>query len=203
MKEIFDLVKKYKWLCILIFFIIPIIIYLLSVTMLLPSGGNDWAGFWGGYLGAIIGALVAIYVMRKTLENERDQRREERKEKLLTEICELVAEYCALTNESNSHLLRFHQTGESEWNYEALYKKCEATKLENILQIKLLSREAHSYNLRKELLDSILKVGEITDQLHDVTVSTFEELAKEANQVSEELANLMKAVYTFISENEE
>lgn len=202
MRKILDFVKNYKWLCIFAFIVTPIIIYLLSVPALLPSGGNDWAGFWGGYLGAIIGAIVAIYVMRKTLENESNRRKEEERERFFSEICELVAEYCFQINESNCHLLCFHQTGEPEWNYEALYTKGEATKIEHILQIKLLSRKVHSYNLSTELLESILEVGKSMDKLHDVTVNSFEELAREADKLSEKLSNLMELVYRFISENE-
>lgn len=196
-------IREHKKIIAVVVILVPATVYVLSAIPFLPIGGNnDWAGFWGGYLGAIIGALVAIYVMRKTLENEKNRRKEEEKERFLTEICELVAEYCAQTNQSNCHLLRYHQTGEDKWNYEALYTKCEATKLENILQIKLLSSKAHSYSLSDKLLNLILKVGKITDHLHEITVNNFEELEKEADGVSEELSNLMELTYIFMSENE-
>ena len=188
---------------IVVFLVIPLsIAFSVSFRFICTDTSNVWIGFWGGYLGAIIGAIVAIYVMRKTLENESNRRKEEERERFFSEICELVAEYCFQINESNCHLLRFHQTGEPEWNYEALYTKGEATKIEHILQIKLLSRKVHSYNLSTELLESILEVGKSMDKLHDVTVNSFEELAREADKLSEKLSNLMELVYRFISENE-
>lgn len=54
--------KKYIIVVICICVIgIPLIVYLLSVIPIFPSGtNNDWAGFWGGYIGAIIGGFCTV-----------------------------------------------------------------------------------------------------------------------------------------------
>lgn len=187
-----------------IFVGIPLVVYGLSVLPVFPVGGNnDWAGFWGGYLGAIVGACVAIYVMRKTLENEEKRRREEQKERFLSEIAELVAGFAAQINKSNSHLLRFHSTGDNKWNYEALYELNEVTKVEHLLQIKLISQKASSYELQNELLNEILNVGKATQNLHAVNVKSFKELKKEADMVTDRLSSLMELTAKFIMFNEE
>ena len=113
------LIKENKGLLffgvIIFLFIVPIAIYILSSVPLFPVGGNnDWAGFWGGYLGAIIGAFVAIFVMKQTIENEKETRKEERQEKFLIDIVELIAEFAAQVNRSNTNLLRFYYTGEEQ-----------------------------------------------------------------------------------------
>ena len=62
-------------------------------------------------------------------------RKEDRKHEFLSNIMELTAEFAAQINKSNCNLLRFHETGENQWNYEAVYELNEVSKLENILQI--------------------------------------------------------------------
>ena len=182
--------------------LIPTIVYLLSYIPLLPIGGNnDWAGFWGGYLGSVIGAFVAIFVMQQTIENEKTVRKEDRKHEFLSNIMELNAEFAAQINKSNCNLLRFHETGENQWNYEAVYELNEVSKLENILQIKILSLQGHQYDFLEELLNEIIKVGKETHILHQVNVKTFEELKEESDKISEHLSRLMELTAKFIMEN--
>lgn len=62
--------KNYK-VILLIFVLVPILIYVVSVLPIIPSGGNnDWAGFWGGYIGAIIGGVITWKSVEKTIEYE-------------------------------------------------------------------------------------------------------------------------------------
>lgn len=206
--------KKYWKELVLAIFTVTIIIpltiaFMLSFRFINTDTTNEWIGFWGGYLGSIIGALVAIYVMRKTIENEKSLREEDERERFFVELCELIAEYCVKINESNCHLLRFHAHSQDaknkdegeKWNYEAVYSMGEATKIEYILQIKLLSYKANSYKLRDELLDSIIESWKHTEHLHQVKVDNYEELEKEADELSDNLADLMELTYIFISEN--
>ncbi len=191
------LIKENKGLLffgvIIFLFIVPIAIYILSSVPLFPVGGNnDWAGFWGGYLGAIIGAFVAIFVMKQTIENEKETRKEERQEKFLIDIVELIAEFAAQVNRSNTNLLRFHYTGEEQWNFEAVYGMNEVTKLENILVIKMLSYQEEKHSSAENLLQEILNIGQETMHLHEVKVNTFQELKKEVDDISAHLKELMQ-----------
>ena len=44
-----DIIKEHKKEMFVVFILIPILIYGLSVIPLFPAGANnDWAGFWGG-----------------------------------------------------------------------------------------------------------------------------------------------------------
>lgn len=191
------LIKENKGLLffgvIIFLFIVPIAIYILSSVPLFPVGGNnDWAGFWGGYLGAIIGAFVAIFVMKQTIDNEKETRKEERQEKFLIDIVELIAEFAAQVNRSNTNLLRFHYTGEEQWNFEAVYGMNEVTKLENILVIKMLSYQEEKHSSAENLLQEILNIGQETMHLHEVKVNTFQELKKEVDDISAHLKELMQ-----------
>lgn len=191
------LIKENKGLLffgvIIFLFIVPIAIYILSSVPLFPVGGNnDWAGFWGGYLGAIIGAFVAIFVMKQTIENEKETRKEERQEKFLIDIVELIAEFAAQVNRSNTNLLRFYYTGEEQWNFEAVYGMNEVTKLENILVIKMLSYQEEKHSSAENLLQEILNIGQETMHLHEVKVNTFQELKKEVDDISAHLKELMQ-----------
>ena len=182
--------------------VIPLIVYALTVLPVFPAGvNNDWAGFWGGYLGAIVGACVAIFVMQKTIAYERSVREVEEKRKFLDEITEKIAQFSASVNKSNSYLLRFHETGEPEWNYEAVYILNDVTRLESVLQIKLLSKQEDEYCGLAELHQEIIKVGEATKLLHQVHVNTFEDLKKEADDVSEQLAYLMEMTAKVVMNN--
>lgn len=184
---------------IIFLIIVPIAIYFLSSVPVFPVGGNnDWAGFWGGYLGAIIGAFVAIFVMKQTIENEKETRKEERQEKFLIDIVEIIAEFAAQVNRSNTNLLRFHATGEEQWNFEAVYGMNEVTKLENILTIKMLSYQGEKYGLTENLLEEIVKIGEETMHLHEVKVNTFQELKKEADDISDHLKELMREAGEYV-----
>ena len=181
---------------------VPFAIYLLSSIPLLPIGGNnDWAGFWGGYLGAIIGAFVAIFVMKRTIDYERDIRQRDEKIRFLNEVSMTVAELAAKINKCNCDLLRFHQTGEENWNYEAVYDLSEATKIESILQIKLLSQQENKYIGVIELNNKIIEIGDATALLHEVNVQSFDELKSEADDVSNKLSELLKATYIFVMNN--
>lgn len=148
--------------------------------------------FGGGYLGAIIGAFVAIFVMKQTIENEKATRREERWEKFISDTVELVAEFAAQVSRSNSDLLRFHATGEEQWNYEAIHEMNEVTKLENIILMKILSGERHKNDSIQSLLEEILKVAKETEDLHKVNVNTFDELKVKADKISNHLSELMR-----------
>lgn len=55
-----------------VFIVTPIIVYILSVVPIFPSGGNDWAGFWGGYLGAIFAGFIALYIFYMTLKDNKE-----------------------------------------------------------------------------------------------------------------------------------
>lgn len=204
MKELIEKNRGWLFLFGVIFLIIvPIVIYLLSSVPIFPIGGNnDWAGFWGGYLGAIIGAFVAILVMKQTIENEKATRREERQEKFLSDIVETVAGFAAQVNRSNSDLLRFHATGEEQWNYEAVYGMNEVTKLENILVIKILSNRDQKKDSIESLLGEILNIAKETEELHKVNANTFQELKKEADKISEHLSDLMRQAGEFVIKNE-
>ena len=193
------------WICLLggVFLIgIPVIVYLLSSVPLLPIGGNnDWAGFWGGYLGALMGAFVAIFVMKQTIENEKTVRREESQEKFLSDIIELVAEFAAQVNRSNSNLLRFHDTGESNWNFEAVYGMTEVAKLENIIYIKILANQRDRNDLIQDLLNKILEVGKEAENLHTIHYENFEGLKKDADKISIHLSELMEQAMKFVAKN--
>lgn len=194
--------ENMKWICFLggtFLIVIPIIIYLLSSVPLLPTGGNnDWAGFWGGYLGAVIGAFVAIFVMEQTIKNEKNVRKEEREEEFLSDIIELIAEFAAQVNKSNCNLLRFHATGQSEWNYEAVYGMTEVAKLANILYIKMKSNQGKQYIFIKCLLDKVLEVEKETETLHEVNVKDIEMLYKQADEVNEHLSEMMEQAMEFV-----
>lgn len=181
---------------------VPIVIYLLSSIPLLPIGGNnDWAGFWGGYLGAIIGAFVAIFVMKSTIDYERDIRQRDEKIRFLNEVSVTVAELAAKINKSNCDLLRFHKTGKEDWNYEAVYGLSEATKIESILQIKLLSQQENKYIGVIELNNKIREIANATVLLHEVNVQSFDELESESEDVSNKLSELLTVTYTFVMNN--
>lgn len=181
---------------------VPFVIYLLSSIPLLPIGGNnDWAGFWGGYLGAIIGAFVAIFVMKRTIDYERDIRQRDEKIRFLNEISVTVAELAAKINKSNCDLLRFHKTGKEDWNYEAVYDLSEATKIESILQIKLLSQQENKYIGVVELNNKIREIANATALLHEVNVQSFDELESESEDVSKKLSELLTVTYTFVMNN--
>ena len=174
---------------------VPFAIYLLSSIPLLPIGGNnDWAGFWGGYLGAIIGAFVAIFVMKRTIDYERDIRQRDEKIRFLNEVSMTVAELAAKINKSNCDLLRFHQTGE-------VYDLSEVSKIESILQIKLLSQQENKYIGVIELNNKIIEIGDATALLHEVNAQSFDELKSEADDVSNKLSELLKATYIFVMNN--
>ena len=69
---------------VLMFIVIPLIVYGLSEGRILSVGGtNDWAGFWGGYLGAIIGSMATIGGVYLTISNDRKKRIEEEKNRAL------------------------------------------------------------------------------------------------------------------------
>lgn len=83
-----DFIKKYIiWIIcavILIFIVIPLIVYGLSEGRILSVGGtNDWAGFWGGYLGAIMGSMATIGGVYLTISDDRKKRIEEEKNRSL------------------------------------------------------------------------------------------------------------------------
>lgn len=71
MKESKNFMCKYWWL-ILIIFLIPIIIWGLTLiqTPYMPKGylidERDWLSFFGGYLGSCITILITLYILRIT-----------------------------------------------------------------------------------------------------------------------------------------
>ena len=80
--------KKYIiWIIcavVLIFIVIPLIVYGLSEGRILSVGGtNDWAGFWGGYLGAIMGSMSTIGGVYLTISDDRKKGIEEEKSRSL------------------------------------------------------------------------------------------------------------------------
>lgn len=84
MKKVFDYVKKHLVsLIIVVIVLIPVIIYLLSVIPLLPSGGNDWSGFWGGYIGAIIGGICTVIGVYWTIEYSQENYKEDVRKRVL------------------------------------------------------------------------------------------------------------------------
>lgn len=74
-----EIIKKNVKFIICIAILIPIIIYILSVFPVFPSGNNDWSAFWGSYLGAIIGGVITLYVMKKTIDDSVQGRKREEK----------------------------------------------------------------------------------------------------------------------------
>jgi len=186
----------------LIFLIVPIVVYFLSTLPIFPVGGNnDWAGFWGGYLGAIMGAFVAIYVMKQTINIEKMTRKENERNQFLNEITETIAELCTRINKSNSDLLRFHNTGEEKWNYEALYGLNEVTKQVSVLQIKLLSRAENDFEKLDELHKKIVSLDNDVTLLHKTKFDNFDVLKKDADKISEHLSELMSVVANFVMIN--
>ena len=179
----------------------PFLVYVMTVIPFLPVGANNyWAGFWGGYLGAIIGAFIAVYVMKKTISNERTMQEREEKREFLIQIVDMAAEFSSEINRSNSELLRFHRTGNEASNYEAVYHMTEVSKMESVLQIRLLANDNMKFS--DELLTQILGVGKETEELHQAKVNSVEELEKLADKVGEELKVLMELAFKFYKENQ-
>ena len=88
MDKVWEFIKKYIiWIIcgvILIFIVIPLIVYGLSEGRILSVGGtNDWAGFWGGYLGAIMGSMATIGGVYLTISDDRKKRIGEEKNRSL------------------------------------------------------------------------------------------------------------------------
>ena len=88
MDKVWEFLKKYIiWIIcavILIFIVIPLIVYGLSEGRILSVGGtNDWAGFWGGYLGAIMGSMSTIGGVYLTISDDRKKGIEEEKSRYL------------------------------------------------------------------------------------------------------------------------
>lgn len=81
---------------------------------------------------------------------------------------------------------------------EAVYGMNEVTKLENILTIKMLSYQGEKYGLTENLLEEIVKIGEETMHLHEVKVNTFQELKKEADDISDHLKELMREAGEYV-----
>ena len=81
MRKLIKFCNKHPLLIALfLFIIVPITVYILSVTPCFPVGGNnDWAGFWGGYLGALLGGVITLCVMITTIEeNKKEKIRDEK-----------------------------------------------------------------------------------------------------------------------------
>ena len=88
MDKVLESIKKYIiWIIcavIVIFILVPLIVYGLSEGRILPVGGtNDWAGFWGGYLGAIMGSAATIGGVYLTISDDREKRIKEEKNRFL------------------------------------------------------------------------------------------------------------------------
>ena len=199
-KECLEKIRRNKTIIILAV-AIPIFVYFITTIPCLPVGGNnDWAGFWGGYLGAILGALIAVYVMKETINNERTLKAREEKRELLIQIIDMSAEFSAKINRSNTELLRFHTTGNEASNYEAVYYMTEVSKMESILQIRLLANDNMKFS--DELLDQMLNIGKATRDMHQVNVASLEELQKQADKIGKELEILMELAFKFYVENQ-
>lgn len=88
MDKVRENIKKYiVWIIcavVVMFIVVPLIVYGLSEGRKLPVGGtNDWAGFWGGYLGAIMGSVATIGGVYLTISDDRKKRIEEEKNRSL------------------------------------------------------------------------------------------------------------------------
>ena len=82
-----------------------------------------------------------------------------------------------------------------------MYDLSEVSKIESILQIKLLSQQENKYIGVIELNNKIIEIGDATALLHEVNAQSFDELKSEADDVSNKLSELLKATYIFVMNN--
>ncbi len=129
--------KKYIHLIIvvlLLFIVIPVIIYLLTVIPILPnSANNDWAGFWGGYMGAILGGIITLYVMKNSIENSRKDMKYEQKIQYFDKLITVSSRYM----QANANMCRCMVHSFNSYNEQTYNSAVEAMNLAATMKTEL------------------------------------------------------------------
>lgn len=164
--------KKYIRLIIvvlLLFIVIPVIIYLLTVIPILPnSSNNDWAGFWGGYMGAILGGIITLYVMRNSIENSRKDMKYEQKIQYFDKLITVSSKYIQV----NANMCRCMAHSFNSYNEQTYNSAVEAMNLAATMRTELfllLETREKMYDLKEviERLRGVEKQSEILADLYE------------------------------------
>lgn len=180
---------------IVIFIIVPLILYLLSIVPLLPSGANnDWAGFWGGYMGAIIGGLITLFVLFKTLDDNKKLQQRDEKINFLSTLGDLVADYITMLQDYSKKLTDYIECDCS--NENEMKEKLNAAET-SYINAKCLGRriftklrthaqkELKGENKYVESLKSINAIcAEANKVLQNIPTDSFDSLFIEKNKVA-------------------
>ena len=164
--------KKYIRLIIvvlLLFIVIPVIIYLLTVIPILPnSANNDWAGFWGGYMGAILGGIITLYVMKNSIENSRKDMKYEQKIQYFDKLITVSSKYI----QTNANMCRCMAHSFNSYNEQTYNSAVEAMNLAATMRTELflvLETREKMYDLKQviERLRGVEKQSEVLADLYE------------------------------------
>ena len=172
---------------LLLFIVIPTIIYLLTVIPMFPnSANNDWAGFWGGYMGAILGGIITLYVMRNSIENSRRDMKYEQKIQYFDKLITVSSKYI----QANANMCRCMAHSFNSYNEQTYNNAAEAMNLAATMRTEfflLLETREKIYDL-KEAIERLRNVEKLSEDLANLYESIGRKILKEHETSEMELS---------------
>lgn len=168
-------------ICMIVFWAIPLGVYILAKHIIPPSTGNDWVSFLGSYAGTIVGACVAVYVLVRTLNHDKEMQNEKE-----------INEFCNLLVEKGAILAQRYETAMYEMHDYFIAEKTKTIDLREVTEAyrKFIS----SHHSAKIVLYEILNYLEIRKDINIFHTAQFQSTLQITEKAYDEFSELEEKV---------